>query len=172
MNRNLFIKILLFFVMQTMFSCDENFRSSVPNTEVRFTCSLSQAPYSSIMALGQFLTVTKKGSAFVVKAPGQPDFTDGRAGVFLGYGGLIIGCPAGIDLGGNSQYVAYDRACPNEAAEWEIARLELNAVQEATCPTCKTIYDLNTGFPKKGISKERLKDYHVYLSGTDLMVQN
>lgn len=174
MNKNSFIKILsLFLFAQTVIcSCDEKLRSSVPNTEVRFTCSLSQAPYSSIMAPGQFLTITKKGSAFVVKAPGIPDFTDGRTGIFLGYGGLILGYPAGIDMGGSSKYAAYDRACPYEAAEWEISRLELNSVQEGTCPTCKTVYDLNTGFPKKGISKERLKTYHVYLSGLDLMIRN
>ena len=136
-----------------------------PRTEVRFTCSLQQSPYSFITTPGQFITVTKDGSAYVVEYPGQPAYKDGKLGVFLGYGGLILGQSV-LSMEVNSAYIAYDRACPVEAEELSIRRLNINTNREAKCPKCGTVYDLDTGFPKSGKGRKRLKTYNVYTTNT------
>ena len=145
-------------------SCEEAY-DDFPRTEVRFTCSLQQSPYSFITTPGQFLTVTKDGSAYVVEYPGQPAYKDGKLGVFLGYGGLILGQPV-LSMEVNSAYIAYDRACPVEAEELSIRRLNINTNREAKCPKCGTVYDLDTGFPKSGKGRKRLKTYNVYTTDT------
>lgn len=156
-------------------SCDESIRSSVPDTVVNFTCSLQQAPYSFITTPGQFLSVTKDGSSYAVQIPGQPLYRDGKTGVYLGFGGLIIGYPA-ISMEVSSQYAAYDLACPVEAEDLTISRLAINQNREGKCGKCGTVYDLDTGFPKIGVGKERLKTYKVYADktalGTTLVVKN
>ena len=157
-------KILLVTIAFFFVSCDDE-SDDFPRTEVRFTCSLQQSPYNFITTPGQFLTVTKKGSAYVVEYPGQPSYTDGKQGVFLGFGGLILGQPV-LSMDVSSQYAAYDRACPVEAADLTISRLTINTQREATCPKCGTVYDLDTGFPKKGSGKRRLKTYTVYITNT------
>lgn len=172
------VKILsLLIVCLILSACKEGLHSSVPDTVVNFSCSLQQSPYSYITAPGQFLTVTKNGSGFIVQAPGQEDYKDGKVGVYLGFGGLIIGHSA-LPMNVNSQYVAYDRACPYEADDLVISRLVINSNREAKCPKCNTVYDLDTGFPKgnTGPSKERLKTYAVDLrstpTGSSLSIRN
>ena len=157
-------KILLATIAFSFTSCDDE-SDDFPRTKVNFACSLQQAPYSFITTPGQFLTVTKKGSAYVVEYPGQPAYTDGKQGVYLGFGGLILGQPV-LSMDANSQYAAYDRGCPVEAADLTISRLTINTQREATCPKCGTVYDLDTGFPKKGEGKRRLKTYSVYITNT------
>ena len=157
-------KLLLVTIAFFFTSCDDE-SDDFPRTEVRFSCSLQQAPYSLITAPGQFLTVNKKGAAYVVEHPGQPAYTDGKQGVILGFGGLILGQPV-LSMDVSSQYAAYDRACPVEAADLTISRLTINTQREATCPKCGTVYDLDTGFPKKGSGKRRLKTYTVFVTNT------
>lgn len=144
-------------------SCEEAY-DDFPRTEVRFTCSLQQSPYSYITAPGQFITVTKNGSAYTVEY-GSQKYTDGKQGVFLGFGGLILGQPV-LSMDVSSQYVAYDRACPVEAEELIIKRLNINTNREGTCPKCETVYDLDTGFPKSGVGRKRLKTYSVHTTNT------
>lgn len=159
----------------SLVSCDDSHKSSVPEMRVNFSCSLQQSPYSFITTPGQYLTVTKKDAGYVVEMPGQPAYKDGKQGIFLGFGGLIIGYPA-ISMEVNSQYVAYDRACPMEAKDLVISRLALQSNGEGKCPKCGTIYDLDTGFPKEGTGKERLRTYQVIesktITGTSLVVRN
>lgn len=169
-------KILGISVVAGLFfaSCEEAY-DDFPRTEVRFSCSLQQSPYSFITTPGQFLTVTKKGAAYVVDYPGLSSYTDGKQGVFLGFGGLIIGYPT-ISMDVSSQYVAYDRACPVEAEDLVISRLTINTNREGKCSKCGTVYDLDSGFPKQGNGKKRLKTYTVYTSttgtGTSLIIKN
>lgn len=155
-------------------ACDDA-SDDFPDTTVSFSCSLQQSPYSFITSPGQFLTITKSGSGYVVNFPGQPAYTDGKMGVYLGFGGLILGYPV-LSMDVSSQYAAYDRACPVEASDLTISRLNINTNREATCPKCGTVYDLDTGFPKKGDGTKRLKTYQVYATntatGTTLTVRN
>lgn len=166
--------LLFVFFSLLLLSCEEA-DEDFPRTEVNFNCNLQQAPYSFITTPGQFLTVTKKGSSYTVEYPGQPAYTDGKMGVFLGFGGLILGQPV-LSMDVSSQYAAYDRGCPVEAADLVISRLNINTNREGTCPKCKTVYDLDTGFPKSGVGKERLKTYTVHTTstntGTGLTVRN
>ena len=57
-----------------------------------------------------------------------------------------------------------------------ISRLNINTNHEGKCPKCGTVYDLDTGFPKQGEGKKRLKTYKVYAiktnTGTNLTVRN
>ena len=81
-----------------------------------------------------------------------------------------------LSLDVSSQYAAYDRACPVEAEDLIISRLNINTLREAKCPKCGTIYDLDTGFPKSGEGKKRLRTYSVYTlttgTGLNLNVRN
>lgn len=150
-------------------SCNEDYSSSVPSTTVNFICDLLQGHYSVITTPGQFITVTKNenGSGYVVRYPGRIDYEESKQGIYLGFGGLIIGYPT-ISMEVSSQYVAYDRACPIEAADLEISRLDINTLGEGKCPRCGTVYDLNSGFPKesKYENGERLRTYTVYTSNS------
>lgn len=156
---------LLIALMLLLTGCEEAY-DNFPRMKVNFSCSLQQSPYSFITTPGQFVTVTKKGSAYVVEYPGQPAYTDGKQGVFLGFGGLILGQPV-LSMDVSSQYVAYDRACPVEAEDLVIKKLNIQSNREGKCTKCGTIYDLDTGFPKSGEGKKRLKTYPVYTSHTN-----
>lgn len=164
MYKKVLVSLLLVGILSVVSSCEDH-ESSVPSTVVNFSFSLQQSPYSFITTPGQYLTVQKSGSGYVVKVPGQPEYKDGKVGVYLGFGGLIIGYPA-ISMSTTSQYVAYDLACPTEASNLRVQRLSINANREAKCAKCGTTYDLDSGFPKEGAGKERLRTYAVYVTHT------
>ena len=95
------------------------------------------------------------------------EFTAPRlAGESTGYAGLIIVHSY------QDQFMAYDRCCPNEAQR-DIVIVPGDNDGTATCPKCKTIYDIsNGGIPYSGPSKFALRRYGVTKTGEKIQVYN
>lgn len=96
------------------------------------------------------------------------EFTSPRAaGEYTGYAGLLIVHSY------DNLYMAFDRCCPNEARR-DVVIVPGNNDGTATCPQCKTVYDIssNGGTPNSGPSKFALRRYNVTQSGETIQIHN
>lgn len=95
------------------------------------------------------------------------EFTTPRAaGEYTGYAGLLIVHSY------DNLYMAFDRCCPNEARR-DVVIVPGNNDGTATCPQCKTVYDIsNGGTPNSGPSKFALRRYNVTQSGETIQIHN
>lgn len=84
---------------------------------------------------------------------------------YIGYGGLLI------YIGFDSQYHAFDLACPHCLSRQKTVEMD---GMFAVCPICKEEYDVSYGYatPRKGISIEPLRKYNCTWNGTTLTVMN
>lgn len=146
-------KIVSFVLLAVIISCTSDFKSSIPDARVNYSCDLRQNPYYKIKTEGNFMNI-------------EPE---NKYGYSYGYGGLVLGRCIYPDF----PYYAFDAACPVEARKdvaVEVAETELGM---AVCPVCGTKYDLNGGgFPIGVQGGEYLKRYKVIASGEILKVSN
>lgn len=86
---------------------------------------------------------------------------------YLGFGGVVVihGYDGASTMGEYALY-AFDLACPNEVLP--TVRVEPHSDGTATCPTCKTVYDMTWGFgnPLSGPSKYALRRYSIIPRGS------
>ena len=84
---------------------------------------------------------------------------------YIGYAGLLI------YIGFDSQYHAFDLACPHCLNRQNT--VEMNGMF-AVCPICHEEYDVSYGYatPTTGKTKEPLRKYHCSWNGTTLTVGN
>ena len=61
-----------------------------------------------------------------------------------------------------AKYTFKCKACDEEF----IVKCDYEEKWESKCPKCGTVYDLDTGFPKSGKGRKRLKTYNVYTTNT------
>ena len=156
-------------------SCEEE--SLYSGYHARFIFDGNVHPYNQARSFGQFIGVRKGNNI------GQYKLTDAQGntqtvnipqihlqqGAFhYGLGGLLIGTPSTY---GDDNLIAYDWACPS----CDIARhrVEIDyTMWHATCPNCHAKFDLNSGgIPIEGQSRP-LRQYHVFDSGIEVIVQN
>ena len=156
-------------------SCEEE--SLYSGYHARFIFDGNVHPYNQARSFGQFIGVRKGNNI------GQYKLTDAQGntqtvsipqihlqqGAFhYGLGGLLIGTPSTY---GNGSLIAYDWACPS----CDIARhrVEIDyTMWHATCPNCHAKFDLNSGgIPIEGQSRP-LRQYRVFDSGIEVIVQN
>ena len=156
-------------------SCEEE--SLYSGYHARFIFDGNVHPYNQARSFGQFIGVRKGNNI------GQYKLTDAQGntltvnipqihlqqGAFhYGLGGLLIGTPSTY---GDGNLIAYDWACPS----CDIARhrVEIDyTMWHATCPNCHAKFDLNSGgIPIEGLSRP-LRQYHVFDSGAEVIVQN
>lgn len=123
-----------------------------------------------ITTSGQFMTVKKTATGFIVSYPGQSsvaDNTEKARYARLGFAGIAIG---------NSTfngYCAFDLACPVEGNMKTVVELKADGFGKAVCPKCGSVYNLNNGgVPEEGVSEERLKPYAVSHVGDNLSISN
>ena len=134
-------------------------------------------PYNQARSFGQFIAVRKGnnvGQYRLTDAQGNtqtvniPQIHLQQGAFYYGLGGLLIGTPSTY---GDGNLIAYDWACPS----CDIARhrVEIDYVMwHATCPNCHTKFDLNSGgIPIEGQSRP-LRQYRVFDSGAEVIVQN
>ena len=160
-SNSLIYKVVICTILFMGFSsCDNSYESSIPS--VNFSLSYSISTFPIIASLGQFDKVGMDGKST------RYNHTFNRPP--YGYAGVIIGKSAFAT--GDNEYVAYDAACPVEARRDVSVKLEDDGLGAATCPICKTKYNLsNYGYPE-GVGTEYLKQYNVIVNGTTLIVQN
>lgn len=160
----------IFFLLSTitLVGCNDHFNSSIPDAPVNFTCSLVQAPYVQITTPNQFFMVEKTNKGFAGITSSGQTFSRSKSGFYFGYAGIVVG---------NSTfngYCSFDLSCPYEYKQYNRKKaidLQIDNSGKAICPDCKSEYDLNNGgIPVKGVSKERLKPYNVYLNGDQSLI--
>lgn len=86
-----------------------------------------------------------------------------------GYGGVLA--VRALD----GECYAFDLACPHENDRGVLISVDQDRTT-ATCPKCKTVYDISAatvpGIPIKGVSKSQLKKYSVYENGSKIIIRN
>lgn len=137
-------------------SCEGPYISPIPDYPVSLNLNLTAQYPLFKNSSGQFLVFTKP-----VKA------TD-----LVGYGGILVCSGIMLDDYGNSQYFAFDLACPNEVKTTiQVAPLP-DRPGEVKCPECGTVYNVGFGFgePVSGPSKHPLKRYKTQLQNDFLYI--
>jgi len=90
----------------------------------------------------------------------------------IGFGGLLVCSGIGLDDSGNSQYYAFDMACPYEVDKDIKVYPDKDGLGKVVCEKCGSVYDVGYGFgnPVSGPAKEILKRYKTSLSGDNLFI--
>lgn len=119
-------------------ACNQNNLSPIPDYTVNLQLNLN-TEYATFTSPCQYLTFTERHLE-----------TDR-----IGYGGILV------YIGFDSQYYAFDLACPYECEP--TVRVVPNDLGEAACESCGEVYDVSYGYglPKNGICRYSLKSYKV-----------
>jgi hypothetical protein len=139
------IKTLLPFLLLLLVACGDN-KTSIPVMPVSMQINLLQEP--SLLSLGATKAYTKVQTGLDA----------------IGFGGVLIVHTY------DDAYCAFDLACPYEVKN--TVRVEVQTDLSAKCPECGSRYRIvdGSGWVIEGVSKEKLKQYHVYPSGNYLYV--
>lgn len=126
-------------------SCEGPYISPIPDYPVSMNLNLTANYPTFKNSVGQQLYFTKPLKA-----------TD-----LVGYGGILVCSGIMLDDFGNTQYFAFDLACPNEAKTAIRVAAITNRPGEVQCPECETVYNVGFGMgePVSGPSKHPLKRY-------------
>lgn len=150
-SRNFVKYIFLAFVSLFLFSCTKEEVNPIPECQVNL--KTPYVDYVSLKSPGSYKEYLPDGSLFAMNTK-------------LGFGGVLVF----RDL--ENKLRACDLACPVEAHRDVCVEVKM---PYATCPVCKTVYDLSYGFcvPIEGESKFSLKIYsHVTDKGNYILVTN
>ena len=139
-------------------SCNDNIRSSIPDYPIYLHLDLT-AQYSTFKnSTGQFIS-TEKG--IILTANDR-----------IGFGGVVVCTAITLDDYGNTQYYAFDMACPYEVKNTIKVYPDITGLPYLVCEKCGSVFDVGfgNGNPLSGPSKEFLKRYKTSLSGDYLDV--
>lgn len=139
-----------------LIGCKDNIRSSIPDYPVYLELRLSSTYPTFRNSFGQTLLFDK------------PIKSNER----IGYGGIAVCTGIAADDYGNSQYFAFDMACPFELKKDVIVYQDTSVVSHLYCKKCGSVFDISFGFgnPISGPAKEYLKKYKTSLSNDVLYV--
>lgn len=132
-------------------SCSKEEMNPIP--ECRVNLRTPYADYVSLQNPGTYKVYEQDGSIYAVNTQ-------------LGFGGVLVF----RDL--ENRLRACDLACPVEARREVCVKVKM---PYATCPVCKTVYDLSYGFcvPVEGEGRFSLKIYnHISDKGSYILVTN
>ncbi len=149
----IFCFLLAFFCV----SCDDNYRSSIPNVPVSLQLNLT----------AKYPTFKNSSNQFLLLETGELVYDR------VGYGGILVYSGLSPDDSGNTIYYAFDMSCPYEAdRNTKVYPTEDGGLGEVVCEKCGSVYDIGFGFgnPISGPSKEPLKKYHTSVSGDVLYI--
>lgn len=140
------MKFLKYYVLAIVFFC-------LPS------CDNNQTEYTIPYARVHFKINVRSQDAILNGVFGYKTFTAARnSGEYVGYGGLLAFC-YGISEDGLPLINVFDLCCPHE--DDASIKITPNDIGEATCSKCGTKYDLSTGYPISGVSKQQLQRYYV-----------
>lgn len=141
-----------------LLSCDDSYRSSIPEYYVNLSIDLNTS-YSSI----------RNNPNHYLLFPKPIYATDG-----VGFGGILVYC------GWDSNYYAFDLSCPYERKQ--TIRVQPNDLGQAICDSCKTVFDISLGIGNPisrkrvnksdttALAKEPLRRYKTSLGGNILYI--
>ena len=144
---------LLFLILQ---GCEGPYISPIPDYPVSLNLNLTANYPTFRNSVGQQLVFTKP-----IKA------TD-----LIGFGGILVCTGIMLDDYGNTQYFAFDLACPHEVKQTVRVATLPDRPGEVKCPECGTVYSVGFGFgePVSGPSKHPLKRYKTLLQNDNLLI--
>jgi len=143
--------LILLLFLTTLFSCEDNYISPIPNYPVQLRLNFTTADYSDFKySVGQTRLIEK------------PILATDR----IGFGGIVV-CTNHF-----GEYMAYDMSCPHEAKQK--TKIRPNNVGQLVCDSCKSVYDISqqSAFPVSGPSKHPLKQYKTMVDGDYLYIFN
>lgn len=173
------LAFLLIAVLGTA-GCDKGKAYSTFSRKYRvyFTCDCAVSPFNQATSAGRFVSVRINmgtGALSMADLDGNTynrTLTQAEANSFsMGLGGLIIGTPIFNNEG--SHVWAYDLGCP--ICDRASSRLALTWDGHASCPTCKSEFDLNnsgTVLSSAAANPRPLYRYPVNPYGTSVTVAN
>jgi len=157
LNRLLIKYYILLTVLAFSFAgCKDNVQSSIPDFPVSLRLDLTSTYPTFKNSVNQFLTFKTPINA-----------TDR-----IGYAGIIVCTGISLDDAGNSQYYAFDMACPYEAKNTIRVYPDTTGLPQVICEKCGSVFDTSFGYgnPISGPAKEFLKSYRTSLSGDNLYI--
>lgn len=151
MNSARYFLLLAVLALQFV-SCDDTYRSSIPDFPVYLELNLA-VEYST------FRNSYNKSYTFIKGI--TPNIKQNN---YTGFGGLLV------NTGFDGQYYAFDMSCPYEAKKNIL--VHPNDIGQAICDSCKSIFNIGygNGDPASGPAKETLRRYKANLSGDILYI--
>jgi Rieske Fe-S protein len=139
--------LIVAFSLLTLATCKKDVYQTIPYTEVNVELNIP----TDLSSLGI-------GSAMV--CPTRE---------YDGVKGIII--YKGFDSDGNTQYMAYERLCTNYPNDTCAIVLDKSTIT-ATCPSCKSQFEMTMGSVTNGPARLSLKQYRTTISGSKLYITN
>lgn len=135
-------------VVLQLISCDDTYRSSIPDFPVQLDLNLTSTYPTFRNSYNKYMVFQTKRYE-----------TD-----YLGYGGILVN--TGLEGG----YYAFDLSCPYEHKQ--TTRVKPNDLGQAICDSCGTVFNIGYGIgdPSSGPAKETLRRYKTNLSGDILYI--
>jgi len=133
--------------------------SSIPNYPVNLQLNLTSTYSTFKNSVNQYLLFEKRINTYDA----------------VGYGGILVCSGIGLDDSGNSQYYAFDMACPYEVDKDIKVYPDKDGLGTVVCEKCRSVYDVGygSGHPVSGPAKdakEILKRYKTSLNGDNLYI--
>lgn len=157
LNKRLITYYLLIVLLSIpIVSCKDNVQSSIPDYPVYLQLNLT-AQYSTFRnSSGQFL-IFEKGITTYDR---------------IGFGGVVVCTGITLDDNNETQYYAFDMACPYELKNTVKVHPDKTGLPQLVCDKCGSVFDITfgSGHPLSGPTKEYLKKYRTSLSGDVLYV--
>lgn len=133
-------------------ACNDTYVSSIPNYPVSLQLSLTSTYPTFKNSSNEYLLIELENRRFDTDR--------------IGFGGILVYTGISLDDSGNTQYYAFDMACPYEADKTIKVHPIEGSLGKVQCETCGSIFDISFGFgaPTEGPAKEALKKYRTSLS--------
>ena len=146
-----------FFIL-SLTSCDDKIQSSIPDYPIYLQLNLTST----------YPTFKNSNNNFLL----FKSIKNLPIGCYIGYGGVVVCTGTSLDDSGNTQYYAFDMACPYEVKNTTLVYPDSTGLARLVCEKCGTVYDVSfgNGNPISGPSKEFLKRYKASLSGDVLYI--
>ncbi len=143
--------IFLFSLVICLINSCEDDSNRIPYSYVDFTISINNPNFSELRAITNSIVVHEEDAGVI--GQNNTDF------------GVII-YRSSMD-----EFMAYDRICPHKPSEGCAVKVRKGEIR-AVCPCCQSEFELETGYPAKGVSKYPLKEYKTSFDGEQIHVYN
>ena len=138
--------------------CKDNVQSPIPNYPVYLELNLTSTYPTFKNSSGQFIS-SEKG--IIITANDR-----------IGFGGVVVCTGITFDDSNNTQYYAFDMACPYEVKNTIKVYPDTTGLPYLVCEKCGSVFDVGfgSGNPISGPAKDFLKRYKTSLSGDVLYI--
>jgi len=147
--------------MLLLAACGDNYVSNIPNYQVNLRLDLVSTYPTFKNSANEYLLFENR------------IFETDR----IGFAGVLVYSSISLDESGNTQYFAFDMACPYEVdKDVKVYPVKIDSVNydlgRVKCEKCGSVFNIAYGYglPESGPAKKALKQYHTSLSGNYLYI--